>query len=475
MLPYLARALTVEEYGTYGQVLLIASIVNIIFSVGLAKVIFVQFAKEKDRENDVFISNLILSAIMGIIGAFLVFAFSSYLGELFNNESVGYLIKYYIVYVVFIIISASLNSTLIHFEKVKILAIIGVGINLFRIVLLFIAIQYFHSLLIALCSLVVTGFLEMTIKLFYIPKKLFFGRFDKLLSIDQLKIGIPLGITGMLSMIFKYTDGLMVSSLLTPKEYAYFRMGAIDIPLLSTIYVAVMTIVLPEVTKLFAEGKIREISKLKQKAITNSVALIYPTLIFILLFGEAFITLYLGEKYSKSVSIFILYNIILFIRVNDYRDVLIAALKTKTILYYVIISLILNILLNFVLIYYFNLIGAVIASIISFYFLAFILLRKTIKLLDAKYTDFFDFKVISKVFLISLLSALSFYGIYTFINYKLIAILFYFIYIPIVYSFIIYHKLMDLDLAYRFARKIPLLGNMLIKYFRRIEKLRDGK
>lgn len=267
MLPYLARALSVEEYGTYGQVMLVGGIVQVVFALGLAKVIFVQFAQEKEREKDVFMTNIILAAVFGGIGAFLVFLSSGYIGNIFSNETAGYLLQYYTFFIVFAIIAASLDSTLIFFGKVKLLISIGVVMNLVRIALLLICIQVFHSLLLVMYALVITSFVGMIAKLIVIPKSLFKGNFDWNLSTDQLKIGVPLGLSGTIGMLLKYTDGLMVSSMLNPVEYAYYRMGAIEVPFLATIYSAVSTIVLPEVTKLNSNNKMKELVALKKKSL----------------------------------------------------------------------------------------------------------------------------------------------------------------------------------------------------------------
>lgn len=265
MLPYLARALEVEEYGTYGQVILIGSIVQVIFALGLSNVLFVQLAREENRERDVFLTNIILASISGSIGALVIFATSGIIGELFVNGDLTLLLNCYVVYVVFSMIITSLDSTLIFFGKVKSLVTIGIATNIIRILLLFVSVQFFHSLILMVIAIVSTSFLSMIVKSLYVPRHLFNGKFSKLLSLEQLKIGIPLGLTGTIGMLLTYTDGFMISVMLDTEEFAFYRMGAIELPFIATIYGAVATILLPEITKLYSQSNLKEIVFLKKK------------------------------------------------------------------------------------------------------------------------------------------------------------------------------------------------------------------
>ena len=47
-LPYLVRALNVQDYGTYGQALLVSDIARSFFTLGLPSVLYVHLSREKD-------------------------------------------------------------------------------------------------------------------------------------------------------------------------------------------------------------------------------------------------------------------------------------------------------------------------------------------------------------------------------------------------------------------------------------------
>jgi len=257
MLPYLARALNVDEYGSYGQVLMLSELAILIFSFGLSQILFIQYSDDKNDKKNVFVTNLLVNVILGFIGALSIYIFSGTIGQLFDNNTIIPLLKIYCFQVFFQLITASLNSTLIEFNKVKQMVIISITINILRIGLLFIAIQYLQSLFYVFIFLLITSMLNCLWSLYHIPKGFFRGAWEKQLAKRQIAIGFPLGLTGLIGTIFKRTDGIMISSMLPTSEYALYRMGAIEVPLLYTLYYSVTTIVMPEVTQLFNKGKIK--------------------------------------------------------------------------------------------------------------------------------------------------------------------------------------------------------------------------
>src|SRR5690554_617410 len=358
-LPYMARALSYEEYGSYGQALLVTSVVATFLTLGLPQLLNVYLADETKDKKTSLSNNLITSILLGIIGAVLTFLMADWFGHIFDNTSLPYLIKVFSLSILFSIPFASLNSFFIYTGRVKLSVVLSVMTNVLKIILVVLSIQIYKSLPLALASMVLISFLQLVIALFYARTSLT-TKFNRLEIKQQIIEGFPLGMTAAIGIIILYTDSTMISTMLDIREYAIYRNGAIEVPFVSTLYVSIAAIVLPEVAKLWQKGEIDELFQLKKKVIMNTIYLLYPILIFLIFNAQNIISLYLGEKYVESGVIFAVFNLTLLIRVNSYSDVLISAKKTRYIMITYVIVVFVNLVSNYFLI---NLLGAVGAAI----------------------------------------------------------------------------------------------------------------
>lgn len=127
--------------------------------------------------------------------------------------------------------------------------------------------------------------------------------------------------------------------------------------------------------------------------------------------------IYLGEKYIQSAAIFVVYNLIVFVRINDYQDIIIAKGKTKIIWNTTLICTTSNIVLNYILIKYFGAIGAAFSTVLSISLLAVILSLRTKSLIKLNsLNDIFGFVILFKIILISILINIMLSLIFTQVN-----------------------------------------------------------
>lgn len=460
-LPYLARTLPKDDYGTYGQVLLVGEVALLLFSLGLGQVIFIQFADKEQKDDDVFMTNFLTNLMLGVTLILGTLLLSNQIGATFHNAQLVKLIRIYGISLVFQLIVGSLDSGLIHFNKVKQMVLIEVITNVLRISSLFIAIWFFDSLELVFLLLTSVWFVHFLLKLWFIPREVRSGRLRKMLFYKQFQVGVPLGVTALVSVMFKRTDGIMISNMLSTTDYAVFRMGAIEVPFLYTIFGAVTTIIMPEVTRLYADRKVDEIITLKRKVIRNTVALIYPTLIFVLIFSFPLLRMYLGKEYESSAWVFLTYNFVMFIRVNDYRDILIAGSRTRLIMNIVLMAFILNIVLNYFLITVYGYMGSVFASVFCFYLLAITFLIITIRFVHTKMSSLFHFGRIFSIGFVSAILAGILYLLYILIGIDWVVVPLFPVYIIAVYMLILRNGWIDKDVLSQLTQKVPMLRNMV--------------
>lgn len=444
-LPYMARVLDYQEYGTYGQVLLIVSFLAALLSFGLPQIIYVYLANADDSKRiSVFNSCLYGSALIGLVGGIILISCSSLFSLWFNNEGLTILLQLYSLSLLFILPFNCINSYFIFFNKVKISAIIAVVTNILKVGFVITAIHVFHSVYIAIFGVLLSEIIQLTIGLIISRKSIKF-KFDFILIKELLKKGFPLGLTGVLGAGILYVDSAMISSIEGIKPYAIYRNGAIEVPFISTLYASISAIVLPEVAKLFQEANFDRILDLKKKVVMNSMMLTYPVLIFLLFNSHNIIVTYLGEMYKESAIVFAVFNLTLLIRITNYSDILISANKSKVILKIYLLTFCINIMLNYLLIVSFGIVGAAISTVISLFVLAALQLVISLQLIKKRLTDLFDFKMLLLMIFLCVVLALvlkwtfSSSGKYTFL-------LFGGIYFPIIYLILLRFDFFSMDI-----------------------------
>jgi len=407
-LPYLARTMSYEEYGSYGQTLLVVDLFKALLMMGIPQLVFVYLAQKKETEKSVVTNSVFSGFVLGSICVLILFVSNSVLAGLFGNERIKILIIIYSFSALFHLPMQNINSVLVFRHQIQKSVLIQILGNLLKIGLVFISIHVYSSLEMVMFSLVAASVFQLLLSVVFSRADLKVALISLKMVVNQIKHGFPLGLTGVIGTLMLASDGYFVSSFLSIKEYAVFRNGALEVPFISIIYGSIAAIILPEVTKLFHQNKFEEIVAMKRSAMRNTAAIIYPVMIFLMCFSNEAIAFYLGKMYVESGAIFMVYTFALFIRINDYADVLISAKKNFLILISYAVSLLVNIILNVLFVQAFGAIGAAIATVVSLFVLAGMQLFFTLKLLKVSFLSFVDLK---STLLIIIMSALLSFGL----------------------------------------------------------------
>lgn len=399
LVPYLSRALSYTDYGSYGQTLMVVGFMITMLGFGLDKVLYADLADDEIPSGNAIKSNAMISFLFGLGGTVLVLIFAQFIANYLDNELLTNLILVYGFSIPFQLLFKSFTATLIYHGLVKETVRINVLTNMLRLAFIFIFVQVFYSLIAIFAALVLIPIIQALWSYLTIPSSMLEnGKVSKSLMGDQISVGIPLGLTVIIGTVFKVTDGFMVSKLLGVDTYALFRNGAIQIPIIASLYASVNTIILPDVSKMFGKGQKKEIAALKTKALINTAAIIYPVILFFVLFSGELIPLYLSEKYAASYLVFAIFNCILFLRVTAYTDIYIASKRNNLLPKKFLITSILNLGFNYFFIQYWGMEGAAVATLLSYFILVSLLLKDGVKILDTTIHELVPFKRLGILF-----------------------------------------------------------------------------
>jgi O-antigen/teichoic acid export membrane protein len=469
--PYLTRALTVAEYGTYGQVLMLGDIVSVVFSLGLASVIYTYFhGNEGAGKPEIFKTFFVLHLILGLVCFIVLVSTSTFFSSLFENKSIQYLLKLYAFNVFLVFINGFLQTILVLNNLIKGFFYANLVSNLIKIALMLLAVQYLESFELIFTFISIASFVQVVWLLFLIPKEYYRqGIVNWGLSREILSKGFYFGITSILGYAYLYASGFVISYLLTTDDYAIYKAGAIEIPFISLVYNSLAVIILPEVSKMYSEKRFEEIIALKRLLVGQISAFIYPVVIFCLIFSAPFLEFYLSSKYLDSRWVFVIFNLILFFRVNDYHDILTVAGKGKLVLILYTMYFLVCILLNYFLILSWGFYGGALATFLSVFFILFLMQYFTSRQVNVRIDAFFDWIVLFKIVFFSLLFSGLLYVLYVksaeFLpQYKIVLLgIIAIAYFIVIYKFLIYIKVIE----YKYLEK--LVGTLPFSSF--IKKL----
>jgi O-antigen/teichoic acid export membrane protein len=440
--PYLSRALPKPDYSAFNQVIIIIGLTGVIFSLGLQAVVFFFFSRKGPRQSEIISTLQFFILTLSFLSAagLLIFSFAG--STSFANPVILTYLKACFLSVFFTFINNYFISVLIYNNKTKNVAVISVLTSIFSVSFIYISLNVWHSISMALFfSQVMAPFLGVILTFSFARSYLLYSiKPDRESAKTVLRVSIPLYFTSLLGSSYLYVSSFFVIFLLGDIEYANYRNGAVEIPFISTIAFSVSSVLLPDLNKYFHDGNKTAALELKKKIINQCIFLLYPVIVFFIVYHYEFIVSYFSNKYAESAIVFAIYSCTCFIRINDYQDVLITAGKSPYILRANIFYFLINVVLVFLLGITFGVKGVAFAASLSVFALAFILLKKDAEIFEIKIHHFFKVKQILLLLIItfafSLLLKYTLIYFFTFGNLAvfLIAAAIYF---PAIYLFIL--------------------------------------
>jgi len=330
---------------------------------------------------------------------------------------------------------------LIYNNKTKNVAVISVLTSIFSVSFIYISLNIWRSISMALFfSQVLAPFLGVILTYSFARRYLLYSvKPDRESAKTVLRVSIPLYFTSLLGSSYLYVSSFFVIFLLGDIEYANYRNGAVEIPFISTIAFSVSAVLLPDLNKYFHDGNKSAALELKKKIINQCIFLLYPVIVFFIVYHYEFIVSYFTNKYAESAIVFAIYSCTCFIRINDYQDVLITAGKSPYILKANILYFLINVALVFLLGITFGVMGVAFAASLSVFALAFILLKKDAEIFEIKIHHFFKVKQIFLLLIVTFaFSLLLKYILINFFNFSNVVVFLIAaaIYFPAVYLFI---------------------------------------
>lgn len=410
----LSRFRTLEEYGTYSQMLLVINLVVSLLMLGLPSSInyFIGRAEneeEKRKFSSVFYSLCtLLSIIIGIVLVLGIPIIELY----FKNNLISAFWYFLALYPWTTIVNASLENVLVAYKKARFLmayriihstAILGI---LVLVQLLGYGFNLFLICYTVLCCLFAISVYVISYR---INGKLSFS-LDKTLIKTIFVFSIPIGLSSVVGTLNAEIDKLLIGYLMDTEQLAIYTNAAKELPL-SIVASSITAVLLPRMSKMLKNNKQFEAVKLWGYATELAFIIICLIVSGVVVYAEDAMTVLYSEKYLPGVNVFRVYTLNLLLRITYFGIILNASGETKKIFWCSVLSLVLNAVLNPLFYWFFGMIGPAIATFIAIIVIQLLQLKMTTKVTDVGFVSVFPWRNIGKVFIINTCFAGVFWGL----------------------------------------------------------------
>ncbi len=381
---FLARKLTVAEYGLFFALISFINILALFKDLGLGYALLrfipeLQVKNKLEEIKSLIIASSVLQLISSTTITLIIIYFAESLAQNFFRTT-----NTTIIYIFAIIFFVSFPQNIVSicfqaFQRTTLFAVQDLTRNILVLLITIILFSLGFSIASPALSYLLM-YILVFILFFHIFTKKIFKEFWYLPVLirnhfsNLIIFGFPAMLTIFGNNLLQYTDTIMLTYLTDLEKVGLYQ---IAIPLTTIIFYfahATSSIITPMVSELHTLNKMKELQ--------NGIKLLHkylfiittPLATYLFLFPEFFITLFFGEKFLEAtiplqiLSVGIIFYTIAYTNLN----IIFGLGKPKSNTYIMITTALINITLNFILIPEYKIIGAAIATTTSYFIMLLI-------------------------------------------------------------------------------------------------------
>ena len=411
----LSRFLSLTEYGTYSQALMIANLAVSVFALGMPESVNYFLARmdnapaRRDYLSTYYTVISISSLLMGVVLAAVSPAVAAY----FKNPMIIGIVYFMAVYPWSAMLSNSLDNMLVVTHKTKILMVYRVAFSLSLLAVLVIS-NWFHlpfAWYMGLFTGVDVIFAVIAYLLPYRTVGSYRLHIERRLLGEILRFSVPMGLAGIISRINIELDKLMIGSFFDTDKLAIYTNAAQEMPI--TVISGVFTAVtMPPAVRLIARKRNTDAVRLWGEGGLLCYVLFAFCAAALIVFAPEAMTLLYSDKYLPGVSVFRIYCFVLVLRSIYFGMALSCAGKSKFILISSIASLGLNVILNFICYLLFGFIGPAIATFVCIVITNILQLAFSTHCVQVSFRRIMPWKNLGAVTLVNLVMGASAFLVY---------------------------------------------------------------
>lgn len=408
----LSRFRSLEEYGTYSQLLLMINLFTTIFMMGLPNSInyFLARAEDGEQRRRFLSSYYSFATLLSVITGMILIISMPLITAYFKNPIIT---KFWFVLAIYPwtkIILSSVDNVFIVYRKTTHLMIFRI-LNSLYLLCAIVAIEYFKMGFFAYMLAFVAGEATFALSVYFIVRKRA-GKLSIGLNVDILKkvliFSIPIGLASVAGTLKIEMDKLIIAWFYNTEQLAIYSNAARELPF-SIIGTSLTAVLLPQMARLMKTNERGKAVEIWGHAISLSYLIICFFAAGIFVFAPEAIEILYSHKYIRGTDVFRIYALVLLLRCTYFGMILNSMGRTKIILYSTIFTLLTSVILNIAFYYIFGFIGPALSTLVSTLFGAMYLLFATSREISIPMRKIFPWNNIASITIMnSILGSLFF-------------------------------------------------------------------
>ncbi len=204
-----------------------------------------------------------------------------------------------------------------------------------------------------------------------------------------------------------YTDKIATSALLSTQAFAAYSLGARELPFIGKIGPSISSVLIPRLVTDVEADNLSDVCRLWKSACEKTSLIIYPIIGFSIWFSVPIVRFLYSAKYTESYIPFAVFAAITYLRVIEYASLAKAFNKTNLILKSSAGSAVIMIIFSFPMTKWFGVLGISLAVLFSQVYSVGYLLLAYRKMLKVKLAEFYPWKKLLILIMISMICASS--------------------------------------------------------------------
>lgn len=404
----LSRYLSLQQYGTYAELLTVTSLAVSILSLGLPNCInyFVPQCSSEDEKSAFVNFYFCVITFIAVIIAAVLFLSRDFIAAYYGNAELASYTFFLVVIPWAKMLLSSRSNLLVVDQKVKRELFYSITNAASLLAITTLAIFFRYSFQAYLYLYIAVEFV-FTVLVYYEAFKSAQKRIHININWDIIKkvlaFSVPLGLATAISTVSVDLDKLVIGWYMDETAVAIYANAGKELPF-SYISASFTAVVLPQVVEKIKNNNKYAAIELWGKSCELCVIFIGFFVAASIVFAPQIITLLYSEKYVLGVGLFTIYSMVMLFRITYWGMLLNATGRTKDIFYNSIFCLALNFVLSILFFQSIGFLGPALASCISIGFMSFMQLLKTAKVINVKIKDMFPWLHIGKTLIICALS-----------------------------------------------------------------------
>lgn len=392
----LSQYLSVYDYGTYSQILLIVSTVASVTVLGMMDGVNYFYCGEQDpKRRESYIATIFsMQCIVGAAAGFVVMAMSAPLCRHFDNPDVGRLLIFGAVLPLLQNLLGMFQILLVSIGRARMLAVRNLIVSLLRLAAVFVVILFVRDVAVILAATLFLDIAQITFFAAILRKNnctIHFKRVDFRLCKRILYYCAPMAVFTAVNALNRDLDKYLIAMWTDTETLAVYSNASKVLPF-DIIMTSFCTVLLPEITRLVAAKERERAASLYRMFLEIAYISTGILCCAALAASPQLMNLLYSDKYLSGLSVFVIYILVDLFRFTNITLLLSAAGKTMLLMFLGIGALGINGVLNIVFYRWMGIIGPAAATLVTTILLGIILLFFGARELKVKLMSFFDIK-----------------------------------------------------------------------------------